>query len=485
MKTRSLLAIAAACTLVVGCDGLKEAFSAHTDVVARAGSQQLSVQRLGNLLGHATLQVPPSRDVADILAEFWVDYQLLGEAAAKGDSLTNKAEIDEATRGYTTTLILRKMQTVVDSMLVKDKPTEAGYNQGVDDIYAARHILFQFPPNATPAQKDSVHRRAQSVLPQVNTRNFATMARKYSADNTAAQGGDLGIFTKQQMVPEFGNAVAALKPGQISSLVATQYGYHIIQRLPYSQVKDRYEKQFEQLAARSAERNYMDKLQAGANIVVKPGATGVAKVAALDEAGHRKDNGVLATFKDGTLTVRRFLMWLDTYPPGQRITQQIQSAPDSILNGLIKGIATNEVLVQKADSMHITLTPQEKAGVYQQFGQAVTLSWNSLGVDPKALADSAKTPAARERLAAARVETLMDNIMSGKLQPVPVPTPLKVLLETKYSWKINQAGLDRATQLAKQIRTSADSAKAANEPKSVVPLPGATPPAGTTGTKKP
>jgi hypothetical protein len=182
-------------------------------------------------------------------------------------------------------------------------------------------------------------------------------------------------------------------------------------------------------------------------------------------------------------------MWLDQFPANQRIPVQMQQAPDPLLTQFLKSITTNELLMQKADSMHVTLTAEEQDGVYKDFAQVVNLAWNALGVDPKLLADSAKSQSEKAKLASARVESTMDAMMSGKMQPVPVPTPLKVLLESKYEWKINATGLDRATELARQIRTSADSARAANQPKSQVPLPGAaapTPPATTTGgTKKP
>lgn len=491
MKSRSLLALAAACVLATGCDGLKEAFSAHTNVVARAGSQELTVTRLGDMLGKATIPIPATREVANVLAGFWVDYQLLAEAAAKGDSLTSQKEIDEAARSYTNAMILRKMQGVVDSMLVKDRPSEAGYNAGIDDVYDARHILFPFPRGATPglpttqAQMDSVRRKAEAVLPQVTDKNFAEMARKYSSDGSAAQGGNLGVFNSADMVPEFSTAVAALKPGQISGLVKSQYGYHIIQRLTYAQAKDEYDKNFLQVVGANAERAYMAKLDSEAAVQVKSGAVAEAKIAVLDPSSHRRDNGVLATFKGGKLTVANFLMWLDQFPPSQRIPQQMQSSPDSIVQSFIKSVTMNQVLVQKADSMHVTLSPEEQAQVYKDFAQVVSLSWTALGVDPKSLADSAKTPAEREKLAAARVETLFDDVMSGKAQPVPIPTPLKTLLESNYSWKINATAVDRATDLARKVRTSADSARAANQPKSQVPLPGAVPPAGTPQTKKP
>jgi hypothetical protein len=99
--------------------------------------------------------------------------------------------------------------------------------------------------------------------------------------------------------------------------------------------------------------------------------------------------------------------------------------------------------------------------------------WQGLGVDPKSLADSAKSAPERERLAAARVEGVMDRIMNGQAQIVPIPMPLATALDEKYDASINRAGLDRATERAAKIRASADSARAAQQPRSEVPIPGA------------
>jgi peptidyl-prolyl cis-trans isomerase C len=60
-------------------------------------------------------------------------------------------------------------------------------------------------------------------------KDFAALAKEFSQDpGSAAQGGDLGFFAAQQMVPEFSNAAFKLKPGAISDIVETQFGYHII-----------------------------------------------------------------------------------------------------------------------------------------------------------------------------------------------------------------------------------------------------------------
>lgn len=71
--------------------------------------------------------------------------------------------------------------------------------------------------------------KAEDVLKQVQGGgDFAELAKKYSQDSSAAAGGDLGLFGKGQMVPEFENAAFALQVGQVSGIVKTKYGYHII-----------------------------------------------------------------------------------------------------------------------------------------------------------------------------------------------------------------------------------------------------------------
>ena len=69
-----------------------------------------------------------------------------------------------------------------------------------------------------------------SVLNEIKAgKDFAELAKQYGEDGTKQNGGDLGWFGKGDMVPEFENAVYALKPGEVTQdLVETQYGYHII-----------------------------------------------------------------------------------------------------------------------------------------------------------------------------------------------------------------------------------------------------------------
>jgi peptidyl-prolyl cis-trans isomerase D len=476
MKRTSLLGLALCATTLAACSGLKDALTAHVDVVARAGSQELSVTRLSDLLGNSKIGVPINKDVATLVArDLWVPYQLLGLAAARGDSLTDAKAIDAAASGMIENAKLGRFMEGVSAKFPQDSGSETNYLAGKGDLYAARHILFLVPKGAPAAAWDSVKKKATSVLGQVTAANFADMAKKYSQDNTAQRGGDLGVFPRGMMVKPFGDAVAALKPGQISPLVQTEYGYHIIQRSTWDQAKAQYTSQAGSRGRQVAESTYIAQAEKEADVKAKDDAAATVKAVAKDPMDHRKDKTVLATYKGGSYTGARLATFLLAAPRSAQLAQQIQTAPDSLLKKFAMNQAQREVLLRRADSAKSGLTPEELATLHRDFGQAVAASWQQMGIDPKSLADSAKTPAERERLAAARVESYLDRIMAGQAQPVPVPAPLQIMLLDKYDAKVNPAGLERAVERAAKLRVSADSARAASQPKSSVPLPGAAP----------
>jgi peptidyl-prolyl cis-trans isomerase D len=94
----------------------------------------------------------------------------------------------------------------------------------------ARHILFSLKEDASEADVAKVRAEAEKVLAEAKGgKDFAELAKKYSNDPTAAENaGDLGYFTRGRMVPEFSDAAFNLKPGEISDLARSKYGFHII-----------------------------------------------------------------------------------------------------------------------------------------------------------------------------------------------------------------------------------------------------------------
>lgn len=93
----------------------------------------------------------------------------------------------------------------------------------------ARHILFKVDEKAEPEVDKAQAAKAEEVAKQAKGgADFASLAKKHSEDASKDTGGDLGFFSKGQMVPAFDEAVFALKPGEVSEVVRSQFGYHII-----------------------------------------------------------------------------------------------------------------------------------------------------------------------------------------------------------------------------------------------------------------
>ncbi len=99
----------------------------------------------------------------------------------------------------------------------------------VPEKIRARHILFKVPPKATKEEVAKIKAEAEKVLKMAKSgEDFAKLAEKYSQGPTAKKGGDLGYFTRGMMVKPFEKAAFALKKGEISGLVRTTFGFHII-----------------------------------------------------------------------------------------------------------------------------------------------------------------------------------------------------------------------------------------------------------------
>ncbi len=119
---------------------------------------------------------------------------------------------------------------------------------GTEEMRHARHILVAVPQGADEKAVAAARAKAEDILKKVKAgQDFAALARKYSDDpGSAKQGGDLGFFTKGDMAPAFAKAVFSLKPGQVSGIVRTSFGFHIIKLLEvkagktktFAQVKD-------------------------------------------------------------------------------------------------------------------------------------------------------------------------------------------------------------------------------------------------------
>jgi len=467
MKRTFAIAAAAAFTLSA-CSSLRDALNAHTSWVARAGSAELTVARLATLLGKS--RAPIRKDIAKSIANVWVDYQLLGVAAAHNDSLSDPKLIDEAMWPAIAGLKARKWYDVVSKTWGVEDTTAAQRQWTSGEMLGADHILL-LTQGMNDAQKADVKKKIDAVRAKVTPANFAATATANSQDpQSARQGGSLGIFPKGTMVPEFEKALVALKPGEISPVIQTAYGYHIIRRPTYEQVKSQLLLASKGRSVAVAESTYMANLEKSGKIEVRKDAPATLKAIANDPDAYRRDNTVLATSTAGKFTASRMVGWLETLPPNARIIDQIKQAPDSVLTSMVKRFASQELVLRQADSAKIAIDPAEITQLRTSFVNAVKQAWSQLGVTPSSLQDSAKTESEREKLAAKRIDAYFDRLVQEAAPFVAVPTPVANVLRSKYPYSFNDAGFDRAVEQASKIRNSADSARTAGQPPTAVPL---------------
>jgi peptidyl-prolyl cis-trans isomerase D len=119
----------------------------------------------------------------------------------------------------------------VDDVAVRQYYTQHLSDYRVPDRVKIAHILFK-STGKTPAEVATLQKTAADVLAQIKAgATFGDLAKKYSEDTTASNGGDLGWIVRGQTVKEFEDAAFSMKPGQVSDLIKTIYGIHILKVL--------------------------------------------------------------------------------------------------------------------------------------------------------------------------------------------------------------------------------------------------------------
>lgn len=457
------MAVFAAAALAAACGN-----GVGVDTAAKVGSQELSVDQLAEVL--STSQAPLETEVARSVAELWVNYQLAGLAAARGDTLTSEAEMDGGLWSAIDNSRVKRLYEQVSTTWSTDTTVSAQQRYERGDMMAARHILVQVPPDATPEAVEAARVKAEGIRAEATPANFVRLAARSDEPGAGDRGGDLGVFPRGAMVPDFETAVLALEPGEISPVVRTSFGFHVIYRKPYSEVSGEVAQMADQRRMVEAESTYLASMEQSSNVTLVDNAAGIAKDIARNPLGFREDNKTVAEYKGGKLTASRLSDWVSAYPPQAQLRPQLITAPDSIAERFIKTIVRNELLLMKADSAKIAIDTAELTNLRMAFRNNLTMAWTTMGIEPGSLSDSASTPTEREALAGSRVSAYFGKLVKNEVQFADVAYPVSRALQNKYEFAFNDAGIERAVEKAKALRASADSTDAPAPPVSL-PMP--------------
>jgi peptidyl-prolyl cis-trans isomerase C len=235
-------------------------------VVARANGidiRQSDLTMAEEDIGGAMPQMAPDQK-REYLITYLADVIILAQAADQRQ-LANRNDVKHK-------IEFERQKALMEALL-----QDAGKASQTDD---AMHKVYDEAIKQTPSNEEEVHARhilvategeAKDIVAQLkNGADFATLAKEKSKDPGAADGGDLGYFTKEQMVPEFAEAAFKLQKGQISDPVKTQFGWHIIKiedrRIRPTPTYDEVKGQLQNYVARRAQAELVDNLRKSATI---------------------------------------------------------------------------------------------------------------------------------------------------------------------------------------------------------------------------
>jgi hypothetical protein len=459
MRRSSLVSVALASLILVGCQGLRDAFSSRADVVARANDQTLTVDRLAGWAG-AARDLPLDPGTLGRVSQAWVDYALFAQAVAAGKNLR-----DSATASATMWPVISqlKWERLHDRLTARESLTP----RQVDSAYAAgqfrvfQHILFQVPQNAADSVDRRKRRQAEQLLPQARQAGarFGQLAVRYSEDPSAkAAGGSLGLAARGSFVPPFEDAAWQLAPGAVSAVVKTQFGYHIIRRPPLAEVRDSFRVGLEARTTRQLDSLYVDSLDIKRQIRAVDRAPDYVRAAVQDIDAARKSNRALVKFRGGSLKVRDLMRWLAALNP--QLTQTLPTATDEQIKQFLKAIAERQLLLEQADSAGVTLTAGDWQHVREEHDSTIATLTAILNLTPQVVRDSAgAAPQDRAKFAAGRVNDYLDRVLQKRARFFPVPTFLAERLRDQGQWSVDETGVRRAVERGEELR--ADSGQSA------------------------
>ena len=265
---RFLLRLAVLFVALAGLSTLSTSYAANTPdhVVAKVDGTDITEADITLALadlGDSIQQIPEAQR-RDYVITYLADIRL-GAKAARDAKLADDAEFKRRIAYQTDRMLFEDYNAAQAKKAVTDETMRALYTDTVKNLkpeteIRASHILVE-----TEDQAKDIEKRLKAG------EDFAKLATELSKDpGSGKQGGDLGFFTKDRMVPEFSAAAFALTIGQVSEPVKSQFGYHVIKLTEkrekpvptFDEVKD----QIEQFMVRRSQQETIQNLRTAAKI---------------------------------------------------------------------------------------------------------------------------------------------------------------------------------------------------------------------------
>jgi peptidyl-prolyl cis-trans isomerase C len=271
LVARALAALACVALLTVGAPFAPVPYAG----MARAAEEDAVVARVNSIdirqsdlafaeeeIGGNMPTIPPEQK-RDYLINYLIDVIVLSQAADK-QKLGDKPDVKRRLTFDHNRLLMEALLQDAGKSSLSEEAERKVYDEAVKQVkneeeVHARHILV-------PTEDE-----AKAILAQLKGgADFAALAKEKSKDPGAAEGGDLGYFTKEQMVPEFAEVAFKLGKGQLSDPVKTQFGWHVIKvedkRIRPTPTFEQVKPQIENYVAHRAQAELVENLRKSATV---------------------------------------------------------------------------------------------------------------------------------------------------------------------------------------------------------------------------
>lgn len=280
--------------VAVGCSASPGGSTEAKDkVILKVNETEMTVADFEKELDRLPPQLKPvtsTREGQKQMLEELAGRELLVQEAEK-KKIGDRPEVMERTKEFRRRMLLETLldEEIVQKVTVEDQEVKAYYKAHPEEFsnerIRARHILVQ------------TEDEAKKVLDRLKEEKFEDLAKEVSLDKASgANGGDLNYFGRGQMVPEFEKAAFALKVGQTSGIVKTQFGYHIIRLVDrktsepakFEQVKDRLKQKLVNEKQRKRFDEWLASLKQGAKIQIQEDLLPVGEVEEAPKTEEKK-----------------------------------------------------------------------------------------------------------------------------------------------------------------------------------------------------
>ncbi len=429
------------------CSGAPSMEDARKAVIVDAERSQLT----GAMLEQYLLRIPEpaSRVAADMLVSAWIDVALLQHAERTGVDLLDSVLVDRALRPDAVRGLLQ--QFALDRLQARPAPSDAQADSifSIGNARVYQQILFPMNVRDTSLANRERAQLANSLRDRANAgESFLALVREYSNDSIYKDAdGFLPAAEFGDLPRSIANAIWNLAPNEISGLVPSPRGLHIIRRATTSESRPGLKAWLQPRLAEAENVAYTDSMRWAHDLKIPPGAVERMRTFAVDPMQDSGGDEPLVTWREGRLDPATIRLWLSVFAPRDRV--QFAGAADTTISNWLLQVGKWEVIAQARASAGVP-TPEAREALVPQYRESlerIIAAWKLVG---------------QGRAATAATAAVVDTLTSGKVGYRPPPGALSGILRGMFKVTVRRDPIDVIVDSALLERARREAADTSN-----------------------